>query len=165
MKITSVILLLAVFISFSCGNSTSDASAASAKEPIPAVQNKDGLSLVRIESNDQMRFNLKEIKVKHGNLIELKLVHTGQLNKKIMGHNFVLLKQGTDINDFAKKAMKSKANDYIPSESIDIIAHTKMIGGGEETSISFRAPERGTYPFVCSFPGHVALMNGIFVVE
>ena len=112
-----------------------------------------------------MRFNLNEIKVKEGDLVELTLIHVGELDVKIMGHNFVLLKPGVDINEFAKKAMKAKANDYIPVDSPDVIVHTEMIGGGQKTSITFDAPEPGTYQFVCSFPGHVALMNGEFIVE
>ena len=153
-------LVLTFAISISCARKPEDCGSG-----IKAVVNQDGLSFVTIEGNDQMRFNLKEIKVKQGNVIELKLVHTGQLDKKVMGHNFVLLKPGVDINDFAKKAMKAKDNDHIPADSEDIIAYTEMIGGGQETSISFEAPAPGTYDFVCSFPGHVALMNGKFIVE
>jgi azurin len=40
-----------------------------------------------------------------------------------------------------------------------------MIGGGEQTTITFDAPEKGVYDFICSFPGHVALMQGKFIVE
>jgi azurin len=40
-----------------------------------------------------------------------------------------------------------------------------MLGGGQKTTITFQAPEKGDYDFICSFPGHVALMNGIFTVE
>ena len=168
MKISNLFLSIAVVALLACGNSKSSDNSASAQEnqkPVEAVQNKDGLSIITIEGNDQMRFNLDEIKVKEGDLVELTLKHVGELDVKIMGHNFVLLKPGTDINDFAKKAMKAKDNDYIPVDSPNVIVHTKMIGGGEETSITFDAPAPGTYEFVCSFPGHVALMNGKFIVE
>ena len=40
-----------------------------------------------------------------------------------------------------------------------------MLGGGEETTIEFEAPAKGEYTFICSFPGHYALMNGKFIVE
>ncbi|MBT8261281.1 MAG: azurin, partial [Bacteroidia bacterium] len=38
-------------------------------------------------------------------------------------------------------------------------------GGGQSTSVTFMAPEVGTYDFICSFPGHSALMKGKFIVE
>ena len=168
MKIKQFLLSILALALMACGNSSEGSSSSdneNKKKPVEAVVNKDGLTIVTMESNDQMRFNLNEIKVKSGNIVELKLLHVGQLDKKIMGHNFVLLKAGVDINDFAKKALKAKENEYIPVDSEDVLAHTEMIGGGEETSITFEAPESGTYDFVCSFPGHVALMNGKLIVE
>lgn len=118
-----------------------------------------------IEGNDQMKFNLSEIKVKAGETVTLTLKHVGKLPKAAMGHNWVLLKPGTDINAFGAKASKFKDNGYIPENSDAIIAHTELVGGGEETTITFEAPEAGTYDFICSFPGHYALMKGKFIVE
>ena len=63
------------------------------------------------------------------------------------------------------KAAASKSNDYIPEGTIEVIAHTKMIGGGETTVIEFVAPEAGTYTYICSFPGHYAMMKGKLIVE
>jgi azurin len=113
-----------------------------------------------------MTFNLKEIKVKAGQTVNLTLKHVGQMDKKVMGHNFVLLKKGTDLSAFGEAAVAAgPANDYIPNGGADVIAHTKLIGGGESDTISFKAPEAGTYDFICSFPGHLALMKGTFIVE
>jgi len=58
-----------------------------------------------------------------------------------------------------------KVNDYIPKDTQDVIVHTKIIGGGETTTIEFDAPAVGTYDFICSFPAHFAMMNGKFIVE
>jgi len=119
-----------------------------------------------IEGNDQMRFNLDEMKVKAGSTVKVTLKHVGKMTKQQMGHNWVLLKQGTDIMEFGQKAAGAANNDYIPQEEASkVIAHTKTIGGGEETTITFEAPKKGTYDFICSFPGHVALMKGKFIVE
>ena len=46
-----------------------------------------------------------------------------------------------------------------------VIAHTKLLGPGESDVIEFDAPAPGTYPFVCTFPGHAPLMNGQLVVQ
>ncbi|WP_018127767.1 azurin [Balneola vulgaris] len=132
---------------------------------IKTTQENNTITEVVIESNDKMRFNLKEIKVKAGTTVKLTLKHVGKLPKQAMGHNFVLLKQGVELRDFAMEATKFKANDYIPENTNDTIAYTDLIGGGESTTIEFEAPEKGTYTFLCSFPGHFGLMKGTFVVE
>ena len=80
-----------------------------------------------------------------------------------MGHNFVLLSKGTDVQTFAMQAMEAMDNDYIP-ESDAIIAYTRMLGGGESDTISFAAPPKGRYPYLCSFPGHSGIMKGDFFV-
>ncbi|MDO5608667.1 MAG: azurin [Capnocytophaga sp.] len=134
------------------------------EQPAAVTSNANEADIV-LESNDQMMFNLKEIKVKEGQKVTLKLVHVGKMSKDVMGHNFVLLKEGTDIPQFALDAMNAKANDYIPANTQEVIAYTKMIGGGESTTIIFDAPAKGEYDFICSFPGHYAMMKGKFIVE
>ncbi|RNC79491.1 MAG: azurin [Balneola sp.] len=119
---------------------------------------------ITIEGTDQMKFNLSEIKVKEGDTIVLTLKHVGQLPKAAMGHNWVLLAQGTDVATYATKAIRARDTEYIP-EGDEAIAYTSLIGGGEETTIEFTAPAAGEYTFICSFPGHYALMQGKLIVE
>lgn len=118
-----------------------------------------------IESNDRMQFDIKEIKVKAGETIKLTLKHVGKMPVQAMGHNWVLLESGIKVNEFAMDAAKARDNDYIPKDSKDVIVTTKLLGGGEEDTITFEAPEKGTYMFLCSFPGHFGLMQGTFNVE
>jgi azurin len=119
-----------------------------------------------IKGSDAMQFDLKEIKVKAGQKVKLTLTHSGKLAKAAMGHNWVLLKPGTDVAAFGSKAAAARETEYIPaSEKASIIAHTKLVGGGESDTVEFTAPAKGTYTFICSFPGHYALMKGSFIVE
>ncbi len=120
---------------------------------------------VVITSNDAMQFSKKEIKVEAGKKVKITLKHIGKLDKAVMGHNFVLLKKGVDLVAFGNKAATAGANSYIPEGTEDVIAYTKLIGGGETAVVEFDAPEAGTYQFLCSFPGHSALMKGTFIVE
>ncbi len=120
---------------------------------------------ITLNSDDAMKFDKSEIKVKEGQTVVLTLHHTGKLPVTAMGHNFVLLNQGVVMADFATEAVKAKDTDYIPNGGKDVIAHTKTIGGGESTTVTFTAPAKGTYDFLCSFPGHYAMMNGKFIVE
>ncbi|UJH91364.1 azurin [Antarcticibacterium sp. 1MA-6-2] len=132
-----------------------------------AVNSSSDSNVVEISltANDQMQFGKNEIKVKAGQTVRLTLEHVGQMQENVMGHNFVLLKQGTNINEFGQAAAQAADNDYIPQNSDKVIAHTEIIGGGETTTIEFTAPAAGTYDFICSFPGHYALMQGKFIVE
>lgn len=126
----------------------------------------DGVIELSLEGNDQMKYNKKRLRAKAGAEVELTFKHVGEMSKQAMGHNFVLLKKGTDIMAFAEKAAGAMDNDYIPADAEEVIVHTEMLGGGESTVLKFTAPtEPGEYDFICSFPGHVALMKGKFIVK
>ncbi|GAB5401636.1 MAG: hypothetical protein Aureis2KO_32210 [Aureisphaera sp.] len=121
---------------------------------------------IALSGNDLMQFDKNEIKVKAGQKVTLNFRHSGKMDLKVMGHNFVLLKPGIEIPVFALEAANAgEPKDWIPNDGQDVIAHTKMVGGGQSTSITFDAPAAGTYDFVCSFPGHSGLMKGKFIVE
>lgn len=168
----SLLSLAASFFLLSCGGGGS--SNENAAKENTAAENaveestvaEDETAELSLEGNDQMQFNKKELRVKAGQTVRLTLTHVGTMPKSAMGHNFVLLKQGTDLNEFGQKSATAADNDYIPeSEEGNIIAHTKMLGGGESDTIEFEAPAKGTYEFLCSFPGHYAVMRGVFIVE
>ncbi|BCU76570.1 azurin [Luteolibacter sp. LG18] len=124
---------------------------------------------VELTGNDAMQFSSKAFEVTAGQSVSLTFKHIGQLPKTAMGHNVVILKAGTAIPAFATKAMTAKDTDYIPADAESkalIIAHTKTIGGGESDTITFTAPtEAGSYPFLCTFPGHFAVMQGVMTVK
>ena len=117
-----------------------------------------------LNSNDQMLFDKSVLKAKAGEEVSLLLNHTGKIGKEFMGHNFVLLKNDVDVDDFAQAAMLAKENEYIP-DGDDTIAYTSMIGGGESDKISFTVDKPDTYVFLCTFPGHYQIMRGEFIVE
>ncbi|MEE1885768.1 azurin [Pedobacter flavus] len=158
------ILLLAVTAMFlgACGNN-SNKDTTSTNTKTVATGNE---AVVTLSSGDDMKFDQSEIKVKAGQTVKLTLKHTGNMDATIMGHNFVLLASGVDFDGFVTAAMGAKATDYIPaSMQSDVLAHTKVVGGGETVTIEFTAPAAGTYDFLCSFPGHSGLMKGKFIVE
>jgi len=126
---------------------------------------ENDVNKIVITSDDYMKFNTSKITVKSGKLVRLTLKHIGKLDVQLMGHNFVLLKNNVDIIEFANKAAMASKNQYIPVESDEVIVYTDMIGGGQETTIEFLPPDVGVYNFICSFPGHYAMMKGKFIVE
>lgn len=165
------ILVFASFMFTSCGEKKEKKkegfSYEKTEEVKPAVsETESDVENVVIVGDDQMKFDKSEIKVKSGKTVKLTLRHKGKMDVNVMGHNFVLLKQGVNVSQFALKAATARDNKYIPKESEgDIIAHTDIIGGGQTTTIEFDAPEAGVYDFICSFPGHYAMMKGKFIVE
>ncbi|MEL6545878.1 MAG: azurin [Myxococcota bacterium] len=121
---------------------------------------------VTLTVGDNIAYSTKLIEVKAGSTVEVTVKHTGKLPKEAMGHNFVLLKQGTDMGKFAAAAMSAAATNYVPDAMKDsVIAATKLVGGGESDTVSFTAPAPGEYQYLCSFPGHYAAMNGKLVVS
>ena len=118
-----------------------------------------------LAADDNMKYDKTTLTVGAGQQVILTLSHTGSMNKGVMGHNFVLLEKGVDVSEFSMAAGNFKANDFIPEDSEEIIAHTRLLGGGQSDKIVFMAPEPGTYDFICSFPGHFGMMQGSFVVK
>jgi len=118
---------------------------------------------VILNSNDQMKFDKKVIKVEANKEVTLTLNHNGKFPASSMGHNFVLIKKDVDVNQYALRAAGARNNEYIPEGDNEIV-YTRMLGGGESDTIVFNAPEPGTYTFICSFPGHYMLMMGEFIV-
>ncbi len=120
---------------------------------------------ITIESNDQMKYSISQIKVKAGQKVMIHLNNVGKMPIQAMGHNLVILQKGTNVAEFARLAQTAKATGYVPTGSKAVIAATKLIGGGQETSITFTAPAKGTYDFICTFPGHFSIMKGKLIVE
>jgi len=132
----------------------------------PGVFAADKLCKVDIGSTDQMSFDKKELVVAADcTEVEVTLKHVGKAPVQQMGHNWVLTKTA-DAQPVANDGLTAGiANDHIKKGDARVIAHTKMIGGGQTTTVKFptSALKKGeAYTFFCSFPGHIALMKGTF---
>jgi azurin len=137
------------------------AAPAPAAAAVKGGQTQEGdVLVVTIVASDAMQYDNLKITAKPGQKVKLTLVHGGTLAKTVMGHNFVLLKQGTDVAAFAGLAAAAAATEYIPADKSAILANTKTIGGGESDTIEFVAPAAGSYDYICTFPGHFSIMRG-----
>ena len=127
----------------------------------------DKVCKLEISGNDQMQYDKKSLSVAADcTQVQLTLKHTGKLPKEAMGHNWVLVK-ADDLTAVANAGMGAgPANNYIQAGDKRVIAHTKTIGGGESDSVTF--PTAGlagqSLMYLCTFPGHNALMRGTFKV-
>ena len=123
---------------------------------------------IEITGNDAMKFSLGEIRSKPGQPLTVTLRNVGTMPKFSMGHNWVLLKKGADVEKFVAEAANAATTDYIPNSlQGDVLAHTKLLGPKESDSVTFNTPsEPGRYIFLCSFPGHYQVgMRGELIVE
>lgn len=181
LRMTRHVHAIFVLLVFGCGGADKPAAPAeqalaaapTAPPPAPApaavvveVAKPDANGVVHITGSDQMRFSATRIEVPVGQKVKIEFKNVGVLPKDVMGHNLGVLKAGTDTVAFATKAMTAKATDYVPQDALDqLIAHTKLLGPGESETIEFDLPAAGTYPYLCTFPGHVGLMNGQIIAQ
>ena len=143
------------------------ASAASEAAPAETTAPADaapaaGNCATTVEANDAMQFNTKEIQVsKACKEFTITLKHTGTQPKTSMGHNIVIGK-AEDMDGIFKDGVGAADTDYVKPDDARVVAHTKLIGGGEESSLTLDPAKLadGEYKFACTFPGHGALMNG-----
>jgi len=125
----------------------------------------DKVCKVDITGTDAMQFDKKEISVAGDcTSIEVTLHHSGKLPAQAMGHNFVLAKTG-DVAGIASDGIGAGfANDHIKPGDARVIAHTKIVGGGQSDTITFAtsALKKGeAYSYFCTFPGHSSMMKGV----
>ncbi|MHC4880042.1 MAG: PVC-type heme-binding CxxCH protein, partial [Planctomycetota bacterium] len=145
------------------------------KEPTPTApqaQFDTQKNLKRVDVScvpERMLFTVKQFVAKPGQPV--KVVFT---NPDATDHNFVIVKPGAlaEVGMAANEMAKDPRNamsDFIPRSKGDLILHaSKMIGPMRSTRVSvlrFEAPTKpGIYPYVCTFPGHWVVMNGVMVI-
>ena len=146
-----------------------------APAPAPAATGSDKPAAVVadcatvIEGNDAMQYNVGSITVP-ASCTEFKITlnHPGKMPVAAMGHNVVITTMA-DMQAVAADGMGAGASaDYVKLGDTRVIAHSKVIGGGESTSVSFatsKLKSGGPYEFFCSFPGHSAMMKGTIAVQ
>lgn len=139
-------------------------TAPSASKPNPWAKGEKGRELV-VEAALGLQYVQKELKVKAGEPISLTFK-----NPDVVPHNWMLSKPGTlqAIGNLANLMISDPqglAKHYVP-DSKDVIVYTDMTNPKETFTIHFNAPkEKGNYPYLCTFPGHWMVMNGVLKVE
>ncbi len=121
--------------------------------------------IIRIEAvTAQMKFDLSRITVAAGEEIVIEFV-----NRDEMPHNLLITKEGAlETVALAAEAMVSSPDafgrSFIP-KTPEVLFAMRLLQPGETLQARFTAPKQpGSYPFVCTFPGHWRTMNGIVSV-
>jgi azurin len=126
----------------------------------------DDACKLEITGNDQMQYDKKELDVPATcKQVTLTIHHAGQLPAAAMGHNWVLVNT-PDLSAVANAGMGAGlASNYIAPDDKHVLAHTKVVAGGQSDTITFSTVSLkagGDYSYLCTFPGHNALMRGKF---
>jgi azurin len=114
---------------------------------------------------EALKFDTKEFTVRAGKPVEVVIE-----NPDAMQHNMVIGKPKTleIIGAAADKMITAKdgaEKNYVPPIP-QVVAATPLINPDQTYRFKFNAPTQpGNYPFVCTFPGHWRIMNGVMKVE
>ena len=123
---------------------------------------------LELTSNDAMKYSTNEIMVgAECAQLKITLKHVGKLPKTAMGHNLVIAEKSKVDALFAAGLKAGPAKNYIP-DSEDILAATKLLGGGESDTITVDVKKlegKQDLEFFCLFPGHMAAMRGSVKLE
>ena len=113
---------------------------------------------------NEMQFDVTEFTVEAGEKVKIVFENTD-----FMQHNLLVIKPGTleEVGLAADKMASSPDGadkDYVP-EIPAVLQATILLNPDETTTLTFTAPEEpGSYPYVCTFPGHWRTMQGTMKV-
>jgi azurin len=113
---------------------------------------------------DELAFDKTTLEAPAGSKITLNFKNNSNPGANLL-HNWVLTKPGAAEGVEADGIAAGEANGYIKPNDDRVLANTKMIKGGETSSVTFDAPAAGQYPYVCTFPGHGVLMKGTLTIQ
>ena len=124
---------------------------------------------IALKTDDSLRFLPSHIVVPaQCQDFTVKLTHIGHLPPLAMSHNWVLTKK-SDLDGVARTGMLAGADaHHVDQTDKRVIAHTKLIGTGETTSVTFAVAQLKTgepYVFLCTFAGHSPIMRGTLSVQ
>ena len=111
-----------------------------------------------------MKFKEVAVEVPAGSKVVLTFT-----NPDILQHNLIIVKPGKKdavgaLADAMLTDPEGMKKHYVP-DTDDIIASSKLLNPGGNEKIEFMAPaEAGDYPYICTFPGHWRLMQGVMKV-
>ena len=109
-----------------------------------------------------MKFDVENITVDEGSWIRITLVNEGI--DIAMQHNIVFIKYGTR-KEIATQAIDAGPDmKYVPNND-NVVAASDLAMPGETVVLEFKAPAKGNYEYLCTYPGHSEIMRGYLIVK
>lgn len=120
---------------------------------------------LNLEVSEAMAYSVKKIDVpKTCKDFVINMKVNGTMSKAVMGHNIVITKESDKEAVNTDGGTAGAASNYVKAKDTRVIAGSKVIGGGEKTTVKFLVKKLNTkdkYVFFCSFPGHSGIMKGV----
>ncbi|WP_160149353.1 DUF6797 domain-containing protein [Roseiconus lacunae] len=142
-----------------------DMAMATRSLPNPYRKKISGFREITIETATNLSYQTRSFRVRPGEAIALTL-----MNPDVVPHNWALVKPDAleTVGRLADKLIsdpEAALRHYVP-DSPDVLAYTDVVLPQDRMKIYFRVPQkRGHYPYLCTFPGHWKVMNGVMIVE
>ena len=145
-----------------CGSGESTSSGPPTATP-PAAGSGGAVTL-QIESIPAgSRFSTEKLEAPAGSKITLTFKNaTTEVAK---AYNWVLLKPNSQMRVVNNALEAGESAGFLKEGDPEVIAHTKLIKGGESDTISFDAPPPGAYPYLSTTPGVHAVMKGVLTIK
>ena len=131
-----------------------------------ALSNLDVKTYTIKTVREQLRYDTARLVVEAGKPYELVFE-----NPDAMPHNLVIVMPGTmqavatAVQTQAPDKLDAKGRAYLLAGDPRILEATKLVEAGKSETLRLTAPTtEGTYPYVCTFPGHWAIMKGELIV-
>ena len=106
-----------------------------------------------------MRYEVERITAPAGATVRLVMDNTTTTSPAMI-HNVVVLSDAAAVERVGLAAATEA--DNIPDDPA-VRFHTPLTRPGQRSAVVFTMPPPGEYPFVCTFPGHWATMQGTLV--
>lgn len=124
-------------------------------------------NLARAQSSTDTTITLKAIAGLQYDMTRLVLRPNTRLrlileNYDDMAHNLVITQPNSRVrvvDASLRLGADGAKRDYIP-DMPEVLAHTREVEPGRADTLSFTVPE-GTFPYVCTYPGHGYIMYGV----
>ena len=143
-------------------------AAMAAIEDLPAglAGDRAGMQTVRISAVPiKMTYDPNRFEVTAGEPVRILLG-----NPDAQPHNLLVCMPGSlrsigGASEALGTTAEAQARDWVP-ESPKVLHVMPMVMQGEVGEVRFIAPMRpGRYPFICTYPGHWRMMNGVMLVR
>lgn len=122
-------------------------------------------TVIHIETvKNAMKYDVQEIVVAAGKAVEIVFA-----NPDFMQHNLLIIAPGSiqtvgAAADQLATDPDGAEKNYVP-DIPEVLYYTKLLNPDETVKLTFTAPnEPGEYPYLCTFPGHWRIMQGVMKV-
>jgi azurin len=129
---------------------------------LAASSRRPEVRLMIATDGDLLAFDPTELTCPSGSLVHLTFHHAGKYIRQ--EHDWVLTLPGTSAAVDQAGLEAGESAGYVPHGDKRVLAATALCGKGQSVTVDFVAPAPGDYPFLCTYPGHGAVMHGVLHV-